>query len=418
MPSFPSTAAKVPLGSSTAFNPPDSRPIRRQIYLAAWCAAVLKIYCAGTTLGTVDVQAFLGFGKAIVNEGMAALYNRELLFNHTPLVGSVSALLYTIGGHNERLFGFLLRLPSIAADWVVVVALMTRLPLQIPIVRRALIVFALSPVSFMVSGFHGNVDPILVCLLVLAAAACADRRLVASAVFYGLACNIKVAPLLLGPVFLFAWVARGAGLRFAFVSGGVVLLGWAYPLIACPDAFLRNVLGYSGFWGTWGITYLLSCTGVDELTGIRFGGFTAPQAAIIQVLKLIIVFGVTAFAWVRRFGESNRIFCTIAVIWLLFMTLAPAGAPQYLVWPAPFLLFLNSRAFLVITAACSIHLFIFYTVLCGGLPWDYGIVREGTNPHLWLASSILPWAAFAIVLAWQARHSLRSYGADRETASP
>jgi Gpi18-like mannosyltransferase len=160
---------------------------------------VLKILCAATTLGTVDITSFAEFGAAILQEGMPALYRREPLFNHMPLVGGYSALLYALVGDQQRLFGLLLRLPGIAADLITVAVLIRRLPLTVPSVRWAMFLFALSPVSFMVTGFHGNVDPILVCLLVLTTAACADGRLVASAVFYALACNIKSPAVLLGP---------------------------------------------------------------------------------------------------------------------------------------------------------------------------------------------------------------------------
>ncbi|HEX8310088.1 MAG TPA: hypothetical protein VF614_02150, partial [Chthoniobacteraceae bacterium] len=274
--------------------------------------------------------------------------------------------------------------------------------LTLPAVRWAMLLFAHSPVSFMVSGFHGNVDPILVCMLVLTTAACADGRLLASAVFYAVACNLKAPALLLGPAIFFFWIGRGAGTRFALAAGALTLLGWSYPLLACPQSFLRNVLGYSSYWGTWGITYWLWRSGLEQFEGIRHGNFTAAQAAVMQTLKWVIIAGTLFLSWWRRRVKGDQLFVTVAGVWLIFMALAPGGAAQYLVWPAPFLLLVSPRSYALVTAASTLHLGIFYTVLCGGLPWDYGIVRPDTDPNSWLLTSNLPWLAFTAVLCWHA----------------
>jgi hypothetical protein len=121
----------------------------------------------------------------------------------------------------------------------------------------------------------------------------------------------------------------------------------------------------------------------------------------MQTLKWIIIAATLHLSWRRRKAEGEQLFVTIAGIWLVFMSLAPAGAAQYLVWAAPFLLWLGAGAYLSVTVASSVHLFIFYTVLCGGLPWDYGIVYPHMDPNSWLLSSNLPWLAFIVVLCWK-----------------
>src|SRR5205823_6107900 len=64
-------------------------------------------------------------------------------------------------------FPFLLRLPGIIADLVIVLVVLqiakTTKELSVPF--WALILFALSPVSLMVSGFHGNTDTVMVMFL-------------------------------------------------------------------------------------------------------------------------------------------------------------------------------------------------------------------------------------------------------------
>src|SRR6185295_16024848 len=114
---------------------------------------------------------------------------------HTPLTGGFAWLLYHIAGDDKLQFAFLLRLASIIADIAVVVALLRwRAKLGNFPPWWALIVFAASPVSLMVSGFHGNVDPIMVALLFLATIAAACERPVLCGVLFGLAANVKIVP--------------------------------------------------------------------------------------------------------------------------------------------------------------------------------------------------------------------------------
>ena len=377
----------------------------RHVWQVAWIAALLKLTCAALTLGTVDVGSFFGFGKAILDDGLPALYERAPLFNHTPVVGWFAAAVFKVSGGNPRWFAFLFRLPSIVADLVAIGSLLRVVPLRTPAARWAVLLFAASPVSFMVSGFHGNMDPVMTCLLVLAAEACVTAGPMRCAVFFALACNAKVAALILAPVFFFHWLARREGLRFSLVCAAVLLAAWAYPLITCARPFLAHVLGYGSYWGIWGITWWLAQTGWVPFSGVRFGDFTPAQSVVIAILKMLVISATLALAWLRRSAQGRGVFITIAAVWMVFMVFAPGIAAQYLVWPAPFLLVMRPRWFGWVTAACTVHLVIFYTVLCGGFPWYFGIARAATNPT-WMLSSNIAWAAFILCLVKMGRSVL------------
>ncbi len=85
---------------------------------------------------------------------------------------------------------------------------------------------------------------------------------------FALACNIKIVPILVAPVFIFYWIERGrrAAVSFMGTSGSLMLAGAAWGLINCPAAFLRNVFGYGSYWGTWGVTYWLMQTPVTRIS--------------------------------------------------------------------------------------------------------------------------------------------------------
>ena len=123
-----------------------------RLWIAAGFATLLKLICAATTLGTVDVASQFHFGKMIDLQSMEWLYTNDRLFNHMPLVGFFSAILYSATHGNPRLFAFFFRLPNIAADLAALYALISVIPLENRVNRWALMLFALSPVSFMVSA--------------------------------------------------------------------------------------------------------------------------------------------------------------------------------------------------------------------------------------------------------------------------
>ena len=143
------------------------------------------------------------------------------MFNHPPLVSYFLRGIYSLGAvralqENGLTFPFLLRLPGIIADFVVVL-LMLRLRKRWALPTWSLLLLALSPVSIMVSGFHGNTDPMVA--VVRGArrlpCACATSRPRAG-VALALSCGIKIVPALLLPAFFWFWYSRQRTMRFLF----------------------------------------------------------------------------------------------------------------------------------------------------------------------------------------------------------
>ena len=256
----------------------------RIVLIAALVALVAKLYCAAMTVGTNDTVFFYGFGKLINQHGLAYVYEHVTIFNHTPLVGAYAALLQRIEPGTQvkmELLPFFLRLPGIIADFLSVFVLI-RLRTKIggpP--WWAIGLFALSPVAFMVSGFHGNVDSVVAFLLLTAAWLAAEEKPALCGVALGLACSVKVAPLLLGPVFFMWWWHRKdrcAWRPFLLAVSLVTLAGWAPALLGTPRAFLGNVLGYQGYWGIWGLSWCLKQTGAETFQKVGFEQLTDAQS--------------------------------------------------------------------------------------------------------------------------------------------
>ena len=253
-------------------------------------------------------------------------------------------------------FPFLLRLPGIIADFVVV-WLFLRLKNKEPQLRLplwALLVFALSPVSIMVSGFHGNTDPVMALFLVLAAFAAVRNRPIWCGIFLALSCQIKIIPVLLLPVFVFFWIQRGRLRSFALPLVLTTATLWSEPLFRFPLVFVRNVFGYGSFWGIWGITYWLRQTGWSEFSQADFQNLSSAQNLIATLLKLFITVAIIIMAWRRRRIDNNRgFFASLAFAWLIFFAFSPGIGAQYLVWVAPFILLLSSQFYLWATAGST-----------------------------------------------------------------
>lgn len=372
------------------------------VLLLAVCALAARLYCAATTVGTSDVVLFWKFAHTIQRDGLLAMYEKTAFFNHTPLVGWFSQAALALSGGEQRPFAFLLRLPAVFADFFAVLALLTWREKSGRPAWWALALFAASPVAFMVSGYHGNVDSVMALGILLAALACAAQRPALCGLCLGLACQIKVVPVLLAPAFLFLWWHRGGASRFSLAAGLTVLVGWSYPLATIPAVFLKNVLGYGGFSGVWGITYLLRFSGVPALREMAFDHPTPAQAAIMLGLKGLIIGAAVTLAWRRRKVAPGEIFGTLALTWAVFFVFAPGFGSQYLAWLAPILLVANERWFAAVTAASSVALFTFYTVISKGLPWDMGFTVHSIAAQ-WTGWLLLPWLTLVAFLVWQFR---------------
>jgi uncharacterized membrane protein len=326
------------------------------------------------------------------------------VFNHPPLTAYYLELINALSRNeffraNGLTFPFLLRLPGIIADFVIVLVLLristTRAELRLP--TWALILFALSPGSVMVSGFHGNTDSVMVMFLVIAAYTCVRGRPILCGIFFALSCQIKIIPFLFLPILFFFWLRRRNALRFIVSSLLLTVAMWSQPLLGFPELFVRNVLAYGSQWGCWGITYWLRLTHYSQFDVIGFVNLPPAATFVATLLKEVIAVAILVIGWRRRYLSAAAMICSIAYAWLVFFALSPGFCTYYLLWLAPFVLLQSPRLYAWLTAASSLFLFVFYNSLAGGFPW-HTAVGKFSDPNRF--NLIAPWAlwAWAIVI--------------------
>jgi hypothetical protein len=377
------------------------------VLLAALIAFASKIAIAWNTFGTNDVISFYQFAVSLDRHGLQWTYTHQIAFNHPPLVAYLLLGIYRLSQiplleQNGVSFPFLLRLPGIVADLVTVWITFRMVKLVKPATPAwAVILFALSPVSLMISGFHGNTDSIMVMFLILAVFACVSEKPILSGLFLGLSCQIKIIPVLLIPVFFFYWWDRKAALKFVGSTALISVALWSEPLLRFPVPFAKNVFSYGSFWGLWGITYWLRLTGWSEFARVTYHDFSVAQNIVATALKVLIVAAVFLLGWRRRRGDSGELLRSLGYVWLMFFVFSPGVCAQYLVWLSPFVLFLSLRLFAWFTFTSSVFLFFFYNAIADKFPWYIGI-SNGRHTADWVPWSVWPWATLiaGLVIFW------------------
>jgi len=413
------------------------------VALAAVLGTALKIWLDATTFGTNDISYWQTFTRYILANGTVTIYRDIPLYNHPPLVSSFLWLLGLGTLHAPRLFPFLLRLPAILADLgstIVLWKLATHYlgPRQ---ALWALVLFSLNPVLIMVSGFHGNTDPVFIFFILWGAYFLVIRKSwTAAALCLGLALNIKIVPVIVIPAFFFWLPDWRRRLEFLSLVVFVGLLGYGYHLTVAFPYLWRNIFSYNGPHvvvtgltmqvsvqpAIWGLGRLFLSTGsMVPMILRRWFPVAGRYGTLALVVLTAYLRGRKSFADMRSTDEPKRgkyLLETIGWSFLIFLIVAPGFGVQYLSWLVGPGIFLGLPGLLLYTVVASLFLFRVYTFWSGGFPWyfadsDHRGQWEGFDCTLdlllWLL--LLGWASFLILrglLAWLAVYRVRRWAPD------
>jgi hypothetical protein len=297
----------------------------RAVWAWVFLGLVLRMTLALTTFGTNDVLAWDKFMTTIVATDWVRVYHLVPEYNHPPLMSLYLKLIHPWLGTVPNGLSMLIRLPAILAD-IGTAFLMVRLAQEFydnELAGRAAAIVSLTPLLVLVSGYHGNTDPLFVFLFLLAA----ERVLIGdwrfrAGLILGLSLGVKIVPLMLFPIFFF-WLPTGRQ-RIRFFLGAALAAGaiFGYHLLADFAALYRNVLSYDSTHGVWGYTQFLKPLGL-------WPPFMRLPA------KLLLLGGIVfaAFRHTRgRRGEPKALLEGIGLTFLVFLILSPGFGIQYLSW--------------------------------------------------------------------------------------
>jgi hypothetical protein len=383
---------------------------RRAILAAAVVALLLKSALALRTIGTNDVLTFDFFSLVAAQQPGRNLYLYAdppfFVFNHPPFMIHGLRALRWLGQATSLPFPFWLRAPGIAADlgslllvWRILEGSGRRFS------PWTLLFIAIAPASIMISGFHGNTDPVMIAFLLLSIYLIQVRRRVGlGGVAMGLSVSVKVVPLLFVPAVVLqlrGWRPRAAFVLSAAATGLLLSLPYA---VEVPSAILSRLFGYSSIYGQWGLTRLL------QLDGIPLQPFDDLGRALAPYLVPVVVPALSAFLHWRY--PRRSLFWHASAVGLATLAIAPGFGVQYLAWAVPWTAATSAAAAVTFHASSGAFLFAVYTEWSQGLPWNFAnsfiappwstrVVLLGLA--CWGSVLFLLWSAFAFRRSDEAR---------------
>jgi hypothetical protein len=244
--------------------------------------------------------------------------------------------------------------------------------------RRAAWMYALCPVAIAVPTLHGQADPVVDLLLVVAVIMAMRGRSIASGVATGLAVAVKQWPLFFVPALLASTPRRRVVAVLATIAAPALAAYAAYAVVHPADA-VRGVADVA--------TYRPHRAGLG--TALLFPLPAGPITAInIAVLLLGATLGVYAVRAGRTIAEA------MALDMLVVVGLSPTAYDQYLMWAFPLLL-LAGR----LRTAALLGVGLLPAVLSLDLWTSQG---DGDTPNILLILSTLSLIAAALsLLPWR-----------------
>jgi hypothetical protein len=359
-----------------------------------------KVMIASRTIGTNDVLFWEANIQKLREAGPVALYENGStlrkgdgttyhteVFNQPPFMVHILFLGDWLSRQTQIPFRFWLRFTCAVADLASIMLLfgiIRRTPLRISPTEMLLV--AASPLSLMISGFHGNTDPIMVALLLLAVyLAQAGPPWLAGAAL-GLAAGIKIVPLFFAPALAFYLPGKK---RMAFVAGAIgVFFAGALPLvIEHPGLIWSRVFGYSPMNGAWGLSLFVAAFGTEA---------QAQAYAHIAKVGLVLVLGAISI-WLHARKPRTPMVLQCGLLAFVLLSLAPGFGVQYLAWLVPWTCVLSGRQALTFHGSAGLFLVWFYTRAAHGFPWH---LANTVTAGVWYGPLLFVGVVCWLVVCW------------------
>ncbi len=240
----------------------------------------------------IDLNSFKGWAEQALSSRIAFFYRDSSFADYPPGYVYVLAVLGGIRnifslGFNSPAYEFIIRLPALAADFLLAWLLFGWVKKSSGASRGLLAaaLVLLSPLSVLDSAVWGQVDSVFSLVLVISLMALRERRLVRAGIFYALAALVKPQAFIFAPVFLCVYISLRdwrLALRSVLAGLGVLVLGFlpflfvqgplfpfslyattlsSYPYASFNAANLwgaigfnlRSLTGSGAFIGNWGM---------------------------------------------------------------------------------------------------------------------------------------------------------------------
>jgi 4-amino-4-deoxy-L-arabinose transferase-like glycosyltransferase len=384
------TAPEQSVSRRSPVTPSSVERRRRLVVVVALAAAACKLLIAANTLGTNDVFNFYEFAKGVREFGPIGMYGHHMVegrhafpvYNHPPLIGWMLATINWLTDHTDLSFQFLIRVPASLADIVTTVLVfeLVRIRKSLDEATAAAVFVACSPALIIVSGFHGNTDPVFIMFTFLSFYLLfTNRPAFLAGLAFAAAMSVKIVPIVALPVLLLVAVRSGRRRVVQFLVGSAVVfvILWVPVLMHRWTPFTHEVLGFKGYSGRWGIVEIA-----------KLAGFSTSAVRTLQdsgrTLLLLASAGIPLFVAWRRKEETIPAF---GLSFVLVLLLSTGTAGRYLVWAVAAAFLINFWAAAVYDLASGLFLLVVYSRWNGAPPWG------------WNSAGATPWTHFEVFMA-------------------
>ena len=371
------------------------------IVLVGAIAFAAKLLLALKTYGTNDVYTYERFALWSRYFG-AELYKIAPDLNHPPsMLHFLSGLLW-MSDHTHLPFHFWLRFPGILADaatlWLVCRILGPRIAQRSVFIVVLLI--AIAPIHILISGFHGNTDPIMIFFVMAAVWLAGYRdRPAAGGAAYGMALCIKVAPVILVPVLFLSLAGMRRRAAFFLTTASVVAIAWSPYIFQQPAAVIHQVFGYKSSYGLWGFSWLFrQLANAWPASQWINNGFSRFGSAFVVVAILVLS------VWMNRLTRKPSLYTQVGMVFLLFFTATSGFAVQYLAWLTPWVAELGALPVALFIVTGSVFLLVVYNYWNLGMPWYLAIAYPWSSHQYF---QVLCWTS-VLLLTFAAWRRIRS----------
>lgn len=285
----------------------------------------------------------------------------------------------------------LVRLAPIGADVVITLLIFQQLRHSVgsKAAFRSGLLYALNPISVLVSAYHGQFDAIP-SLFLLMAVLMLNRSSLVAGTWLGLGILDKSWPVLALPS-LWAAAKRSRerlrlliGVSFSAVAGvGIYLLLFNGQV----RTVLNRALGYNWGIGVWGYTYLF------RLLSIVGPGLEGPFAWLVQNGRYLTL-AALGLVWLLKAREDPPSSGVLTIL-VTFLAVTHAFSIQYLMWVVPLAVFGRDHRWLArYTLGAFSYMLLAYTTLIlemhivNLLPWpqaDWFLIMPAGVPA-WLVT--------------------------------
>ena len=368
--------------------------IPRYLPVLVSAAFVLKIALALCTYGSTDALIYEADLTKIRREGAVALYRDGITtpwcgragqrvcppFIHPPFMVLALEGWGALADFSGLPLRFWLRVTCAIADVGSFVLLLSMCSRKRRDARTlvALALFAVSPIAILVSGFHGNTDPIMVFFMLLSICLIESRRPAwLAGLALGMAVNIKMLPVLIAPAAMVTLPTARHRVEFGAGAVAAVLAGALPVLVLAPELIMTRVLGYGSQSGSWGLSLLA----MVFFQGPRLDWLHDLYVRYGKVLSLGLV--LAASWWSGHRPDRSGLLLRAGFVVSLFLTSTPGFGVQYLAWLVPMVVPLGPGVTATYYLAGALFLFAYYTAGAGGFPWD---LANSLERPAWTAS--------------------------------